>query len=364
MIGFFQKVINQLRRVVGAEPAPLPEPKKPRGRPKKYMTEEERRAGDAKRHAEYRARERRKLEDEQRKKAEQRTVGQLVTQQDSAGDWHFYVVLAIDAEGHATKREEVARDESGNPRKYGNGRWMFLKDMDEPLVLNPAPAPIVPVQPPKPVPVAQPAVPEPPAPQPNDNAAAVIHYHQAHEFAYEPDPTRFFLVHEQASADDAAERFGQRAISIPQWHESYAELDVFAAAEIIWVLVADASDKAWLQSLAAANQAMREKMRVAVGDIPNVFSTAVSYARHARQTKSSFSAHLVGFEQSCQFQPMPQDAEQVDKLLQPPPKPQPAQTPSELNMFGGTGYAPASGWKPKLPSSGSGTENDGSVACH
>jgi hypothetical protein len=52
--------------------------------------------------------------------------------------------------------------------------------------------------------------------------------------------------------------------------------------------------------------------------IPTVFSTALSYARAARQAKTTFAAYANGFEQSCQFQPMPSHVGQVEVLLQPP----------------------------------------------
>ena len=146
MIRLLQRAVDQLRRMFAAEPAQASEPKSRGGRPRKYTTPEEERAAAAKRQAEYRARERQKHEQEQRRKAEQRTVGQLVKWQDSTGSWHFGIVREIDAGGHATKHEEIARDANGNPRKYANGHWVYLKEVDDPPA--PLPAPLPPMPPP------------------------------------------------------------------------------------------------------------------------------------------------------------------------------------------------------------------------
>jgi hypothetical protein len=364
MIGFLQRAIGQLRRVIS------PEPKNRGGRPKKYATVEERRAADAEYARGYRKRVR-------QKKAEQRTVGQLVKQQDSAGQWHFYLVQAIDAEGHTTKREEIALDENGKPRKWANGHLVFLKELDDVKPPAPKPASSAPPAPASPAPAPAPVVPrkpETPVPPLYDNAAAVIRYYKANEFVYEADSTHFFLIKDHTKACAAGEQQGQHAVTILRWHEAYSELDLFAAAKRIWVLVADASDKAWLQSLTAASPTMLEKMRVAVGDISNAFGIALSFAKLARQEKSSFSNYISGFERSWPFQQMPCDAAQVDKLLQPPPKPEPPQTNWEPDWrMGGSAGSSASqsiGWIPPKtkkpgPDDGSGgNDNDGTQACH
>ena len=82
MIRLLQRAVDKLWRMFAAGPAQASEPKNRGGRPRKYTTPEEERAAAAKRQAEHRARERQKHGEEQRKKAEERTVGQLVKWQD------------------------------------------------------------------------------------------------------------------------------------------------------------------------------------------------------------------------------------------------------------------------------------------
>jgi hypothetical protein len=134
VIRILQRAIEQLRRMFAAEPAEASEPKSRGGRPRKYLTPEEERAAAARRQAEHRARERQKHEEEQRKKAEQRTVGQLLKWQDSEGYSHFGIVQEIDGDDRAVRHKEIAVDANGNPRKYGNGQWMWLENVvaDEP----------------------------------------------------------------------------------------------------------------------------------------------------------------------------------------------------------------------------------------
>lgn len=239
----------------------------------------------------------------------------------------------------------------------------------QPAIPEPAPQPLEMPQPipvvPEPVAIPEPPVrpvlqPSEPPPLPYYNAAAVIAYWQIRGIPYEVDRTRFFLVHEQSHVDDAANRFGLLAVAIEQWHPAYAELDLLAAAKTIWVLVADASDKAWLQSLVAADSTVREKMRVAVGDIPKVFSTAMSYARVARSAKTTFPA--AAFEQTCNFRWMPQQAGMVESLFhspEPPPPPNSYEPSLWETPYFGTGYMPPSGKRIVVPPD-SNNANDGS----
>jgi hypothetical protein len=356
MIGFLQKTINQLRRVVGAEPAPSPEPKSRGGRPKKNTPVEELRAAAAKRSADYRDRKRQKEEEEQRKKAEQRTVGQLVQWQDSAGHRHVGGVQAIDAEGHAIKREEIARDESGNPRKWGNGHWMFLKEVDDdvkPVVSNPAPV--------TPSPVQQPVQRKPePAPEPIDNADSfgALWASRYGGLDFKPDITQFFLVSSVPNVESAS-RMGQLAVSIPRRHPDYDEK--FLPVSKIWVVVTR-SDEVWLRSLLTASPEIQAKMRLCVCDdiqalLSLKLSTDIAVLRKQPVTVEGFySTHFIS---------MPQDAGQVDALLAPPPTPEHVQSPQPWDPGVGTGYLPPSGWKPKPPSGSNsgGTDNDGSSCC-
>jgi hypothetical protein len=259
MIGFLQKAIAQLQRVFVAEPSST-EPKRHVGRPRKPV--EELRASAAKRTA-----------DRRKKKAERRTVGQLVKQQDSAGHWHYYVVMEIDAERHATNHEEIARDANGNPRKYANGHWVYLKDVDEPPVLPPSKPPSS-AAPAVPAPVVQPAAKPTPGPAPVDNSdscgAVWASRHGIQDF--KPDTTQIFLVNGTANLD-AATKMGQLAVTISQWYPNYDAMFLMAGFTGIWIVANRATDESWVRSMLTATPEVRAKMRLCVcTDVPELIS--------------------------------------------------------------------------------------------
>lgn len=365
MIRILQKAIDQLRRMFAAEPAQASEPKSRGGRPRKYTTPEEGRAAAAKRQAEHRARERQKHEQEQRKKAEQRTVGQLVKWQDSEGLSHFGVVQEIDGDGRAVRYKEIAVDANGNPRKYGNGQWMWLANVvaDEPQWPAPPPAPVTPPLAPMPVEQPAPVTPPPPsepAPEPIDNADSLGAWWASHgRLDFQPDITQFFLVNGTHNVA-AASRMGQLAVAVPRWHPDYDEK--FSPGTKLWVVVTR-SDGAWLSSLLSASPALREKMWLCVCDDVQVLlnlklttDIAIFHGQHV-SVDGFYNLH---------FKAMPENAEQAKALLQPP-EPQPVQTDwqPDWRVGGSAGSGGYSGGRIEVPSSGSnpngsGHGNDGS----
>jgi hypothetical protein len=360
-----QRAIEQIRRMFAAESAEASEPKSRGGRPRKYLTPEAERAAAAKRQAEHRARERQKHEHEQRKKAEQRTVGQLVKWQDSEGFSHFGIVQEIDGDGRAVRYKEIAVDSNGNPRKYGNGQWMWLENVvaDEPQWPAPPPAPVTPPLVPMPVGQPAPVIPPPPskpAPEPSGNADSLRAFWASHgRLDFKPDITQFFLVNGIQNVE-AASRMGQLAVAVPRWHSDYDEK--FSTVAKLWIAMTR-SDGAWLDSLLTASPAIREKMRLCVCDDIQVLlglkvatDIAIFHGQHVS---------LDGFY-SSHFKPMPQDAEQVRALLQQP-KQQPVQTDwqPDWRVGGSAGSCGYSGVQIEVPSPGSnphgsGHGNDGS----
>jgi len=223
-----------------AEPAQASEPKSRGGRPRKYTMPHEERAAAAKRQAEYCARERQKHEEERRQKAERRVVGQLVRWQDSEGNSHCGIVQEIDGDGRAVRYKEIAFDANGNPRKYGNGQWMWLENVtaDEPQWLAPPAAPVT--QPPaqmlteQPAPVIPPPPPKP-APEPIDNADSLGAWWASHgRLDFQPDITQCFLVNGTHNVE-AASRMGQLAVAVPRWHPDYDEK--FSPVTKLWVVM-------------------------------------------------------------------------------------------------------------------------------
>ena len=120
------------------------------------MTAEEQRAANAKRQADYRERERQNQEEEQRKQQEQAeaeervrkegeshcfNVGQLGWRIDKEGRKHCVLVTKVNADRQCIAGEEIALDANGQPRKYSNGAYVWLKDVKPEPVNTPEPLP-------------------------------------------------------------------------------------------------------------------------------------------------------------------------------------------------------------------------------
>ncbi|MGB8801395.1 MAG: hypothetical protein WCC97_11955 [Candidatus Acidiferrales bacterium] len=333
-MNFFHKVINQARRVVGLSPhtssSEPAEPKRRGGRPKKYETEEEQQQAhrkiDTESHANARKRRKEAEAEEARKKA-------------------------------AQIRERFACDANGNPLKYSNGRRISREDVEEVQpVVNSAPvAPAAPAAPaPSPVIVQQVIVESKPGPEPTHNAEKLAEWWMYRgKLNFEPDRTQCFLVNGEANLAAASSK-GQLAVTIPRWDSNYDE--EFSTLTKIWVVV-NRSDGDWLKSLLGASPATQAKMRLFVGDIQSLFEmkrdTDIAILHKQPVTVDGFYREY--------FKAMPQNAEQVKALLQPPPKPPVINTPVPSPFFGGGGYR-TSGWNPELPPLDP-NKNDGSNFC-
>jgi hypothetical protein len=179
---------------------------------------------------------------------------------------------------------------------------------------------------------------------------------------FKPDFTQFFLVNGIENVE-CASRMGQLAVAIPRWYSDHDEQ--FLPVTKIWVVITR-SDGVWLKSLLTASPAIREKMRLCVCDDIEVLlglKAATDFAIFRGQNVS-----VDGFYES-HFMPIPQDAEQIEALLQPP-KPPPTRTVWELDwrIGGSPGSSGHSGARIEVPSSGSnpngsGHGNDGSGMC-
>lgn len=232
-------------------------------------------------------------------------------------------------------------------------------------VEEPAPVPVVlqPVQ--QSTQVVQPAsapVDEGPAPEPIHNADSLgVWWMDRGVLNFKPDDAQVFLVHQPEIVEYAGQR-GQFAIAIPRWHSAYDTL--FASVPSIWVAITW-GDGAWLKSLLTASPEIRAKMRLFVGDLQTLFTLkrdtdlAIIHRQNVR---------VDGFYEA-QFKPIPQDAAQIEALLQPP-KLQPTRTVWEIDwrIGGSAGSSGHSGGRIEVPSSGSdpngsGHGNDGSGMC-
>jgi hypothetical protein len=368
-MSFFEKVLKHLQRAIGAEP------KNRGGRPRKYATVEEQRAADAKHSKDYRDRQRLNREEDERKRAAERTVGQFDAWQDSTGSWHCGIVLTVDREKHATGHHEIALDANGNPRKYRNGAWVWLEDSDDeplpaPVTPTPVSLPVVqqPVQQSAPVVQFVPVVKPKPGPTPKDNQDNIGAFWASRYGCqdFEPDPL-IFLVNGTANLD-AASRMGQLAVTIPQWYSNYNAM--FVQFTSIWIVANRQTDEVWTRSLLTATPEVRAKMRLCVcTDVPELISLklAVDDAILRKQPGVTLNSFYGSPER---FKSLPQTEEEIKALFAPPPTP-PYARPDDLPQWrmGGSAASSASratGWIPKPPRrdpNSGGTPNDGSNAC-
>ena len=153
---------------------------------------------------------------------------------------------------------------------------------------------------------------------------------------------------------------GQHCVALTRWHEDYRRLAVFKDAKHIWVVLDANDDNAVFLGSLVNDIWIREKCLVARVD--SVLDVTKYKTTNHKMFVGTFE-HVFKFV-AC---PQPNHTAVIAKLLEKPVAAKPALLSQSFGISepwqtsGGSGYAPPSDWKPKLPPGG--TDNDGSGFC-
>ncbi|MGA7640067.1 MAG: hypothetical protein WCB00_24255 [Candidatus Acidiferrales bacterium] len=207
------------------------------------------------------------------------------------------------------------------------------------------------------IPTPSPEVEPPPI---EDNALQLL---RRHPWLTEVDQswrTQIFVVNAANPLNlQYASNNGQHCVALTRWHEDYRRLAVFKDAKHIWVVLDANDDNAVFLGSLVNDIWIREKCLVARVD------SVLDVTKYKTTNHKMFAET---FETVFHFQPLPSPnhVELIRKLLEKPPVSKFAQLQPSFGgvvpwqTSGGSGYAPPSDWKPKIPSGGNPDGNDGS----
>ena len=206
-----------------------------------------------------------------------------------------------------------------------------------------------------------------------DNAAELCRRSEwlRHRSSWRQEP--FFLVNGSNPLNlEFVTNNREHGVAIAGWHEAYRDLELFKNAAKIWVVLSPDDDNAvFCWALSSTTSGFGSGAYVTVGSILDIAKWKVD-SRVGRWVGSNgVKTAFETFEHVFKFQPMPQPnhVELIRQLLEKPEAAKPAQLPQSIGgvepwMSGGSGYAPPSDWKPKIPSGGwNPNGNDGTKAC-